>query len=424
MKIIKLAISIIILVASTVVCSDIISRSISNQTYKNDYAELNHIKYGLLSVDEWKRQIAVILAGELNKLNLLETNRRALRKHIEIVLASLIDEVDKKVRAMNSDSATGRIKQSVIDAFVSVKEIKKDVPAYAEIVMKELKKAEAKGELRIVLAKKLNQYFDKTYSMENTAQIKRILERNDRKDIEGTRASLHKLISDNHDLILKEAILLVLLSVILFSLYGFSKSPLAPSGFVLLVLSLILLLTAGVTTPMIDIEAKIGSLSFVLVGHSIQFQNQVLYFQSKSILDVFRIMISHNDVLMKFVGVLLITFSVFFPLLKIASSFLYYYNYRGTKENPLIRFFVLKSGKWSMADVMVIAMFMTYIGFNGIITSQLDQLNETGPGLDVLTTNGTSLQPGFYLFLAYVLLGLFFSGFLAGKTESVEPEKP
>lgn len=77
-----------------------------------------------------------------------------------------------------------------------------------------------------------------------------------------------------------------------------------------------------------------------------------------------------------------------------------------------------------MADVMVIAMFMTYIGFNGIITSQLDQLNETGPGLDVLTTNGTSLQPGFYLFLAYVLLGLFFSGFLAGKTESVEPEKP
>lgn len=132
MKIIKLAISIIILVASTVVCSDIISRSISNQTYKNDYAELNHIKYGLLSVDEWKRQIAVILAGELNKLNLLETNRRALRKHIETVLASLIDEVDKKVRAMNSDSATGRIKQSVIDAFVSVKEIKKDVPAYAD----------------------------------------------------------------------------------------------------------------------------------------------------------------------------------------------------------------------------------------------------------------------------------------------------
>ena len=67
---------------------------------------------------------------------------------------------------------------------------------------------------------------------------------------------------------------------------------------------------------------------------------------------------------------------------------------------------------------------MTYIGFNGIISSQLDQLNVTGPSLDVLTTNGTSLQPGFYLFLTYVLLGLFFSGFLVGKTESAELEKP
>lgn len=424
MKIIKLVISIIILVVSTIVCSDIISRSIINQTSKNDYAELNHIKYGLLSVDEWKRQIALILAEEINKLNLLETNRQALRKHIETVLASLIDEVDKRVRTMNSESAGGRIKQSVIDAFVNVKEIKKDVPAYANIVMKELKKAEAKGELKAVVVKKLNQYFDKTYSIENTARIKLILERYDRTNIEGARARLHKLISDNHDLILKEAILLVLLSVILFSLHGFRKSPLAPSGFIFLVLALILLLAAGVTTPMIDIEAKIGSLSFVLVGHSIRFDDQVLYFQSKSILDVFRIMMAHNDVLMKFVGVLLITFSVFFPLLKLASSFFYYYNFRGTKETPLIRFFVLKSGKWSMADVMVIAMFMTYIGFNGIITNQLDQLNETGPGLDVLTTNGTSLQPGFYLFLTYVLLGLFLTGFLGRKTESVDPEKP
>jgi hypothetical protein len=135
-------------------------------------------------------------------------------------------------------------------------------------------------------------------------------------------------------------------------------------------------------------------------------------------------MITHKDILMKFVGVLVITFSVFFPLLKIASSFLYYYNYHKARENPLIKFFVLKSGKWSMADVMVIAMFMTYIGFNGIIASQLGQLNEMSQELDVLTTNGTSLQPGFYLFLTYVLLGLFLAGFITRKPLVVEPEKP
>jgi hypothetical protein len=44
--------------------------------------------------------------------------------------------------------------------------------------------------------------------------------------------------------------------------------------------------------------------------------------------------------------------------------------------------------------------------------------------LDVLTTNGTSLQPGFYLFLTYVLLGLFLAGFITRKPLVVEPEKP
>ena len=53
------------------------------------------------------------------------------------------------------------------------------------------------------------------------------------------------------------------------------------------------------------------------------------------------------------------------------SSVGYFYNYRGARENPVIRFFVLKLGKWSMADVMVVAIFMAYVGFNGMIASQL-----------------------------------------------------
>jgi hypothetical protein len=118
---------------------------------------------------------------------------------------------------------------------------------------------------------------------------------------------------------------------------------------------------------------------------------------------------------MKFVGVLLITFSIIFPLLKIASTLGYYFNYHHARENSVIKFFVLKSGKWSMADVMVVAMFMTYIGFNGIITNQLGQLSSSAPELEILTTNGTSLQPGYYLFLTYTLLALFLSGFLTRK---------
>ena len=85
----------------------------------------------------------------------------------------------------------------------------------------------------------------------------------------------------------------------------------------------------------------------------------------------------------------------------------------------MIRFFVLKSGKWSMADVMVIAIFMAYIGFNGIITSQLGHLSSADQELVIMTTNGTSLQPGFYLFLTYTLLALFLSEFLTRKPSAI-----
>lgn len=62
-----------------------------------------------------------------------------------------------------------------------------------------------------------------------------------------------------------------------------------------------------------------------------------------------------------------------------------------------------------MADVLIIAIFMAYIGFNGIISSQLGELSSNTPELMLLATNGTALQYGFFLFFAYGLLSLVFS---------------
>ena len=124
---------------------------------------------------------------------------------------------------------------------------------------------------------------------------------------------------------------------------------------------------------------------------------------------------------MKFVGILLITFSIVFPLLKMVSSVGFYFNYRHARTNRVIKFFVLKSGKWSMADVMVVAIFMAYIGFNGIITSQFGKLKSATQEVVLLTTNGTSLQPGYYLFLSYTLLALFLAALLTRKIKRENP---
>jgi len=320
MKLFKLILSFVIIIASVVLCQQIISNSISNQKNKADYAELNHIKYGLFSVEEWKRQLSVILTDEINKLYLSKTTEQVLRQHIEVLLNTLIDEIYNKIKEGNSGSTKGWAKQTFTNIFISLKNIKKGIPEYADTIIQEMTKPETRAQIKTLLNEQLEQYFNQTFDTRDTSQVNRILLRTGSKDIESARIKLNQAISVKHDLISKEAILLIILSVILFSLSGFSKQPLTPSRYILLVLSLVILLIAGVTTPMIDLEARISQMTIVLMGHPIHFENQVLYFQSKSILDVFWIMITSMNIQMKCVGVLVITFSVFFPLLKIDSG--------------------------------------------------------------------------------------------------------
>jgi hypothetical protein len=412
MKLLNLFISILIVIASAILCQQIIFNSVANQQNKNDYAELNHVKYGLLSIDEWTRQVTVILAAEINKIYLSKTNERQLRKHIEVLLNTLIDKVDKKIREENAKTATGQLKQSLLNIFVNLDEIKKGIPEYADAVIHELTKAKTKRQLKAALNKQLEQYSRQTFDIQGTPELSRILLGTGSLDVEEARGKLKEEIANRHEQIVREVILLIVLAAVIFTASAFGKQTLTRTRYFSLVLVLIALLAAGVTTPTIDMEAKISQMNFMLLGSPVHFENQVLYFQSKSILDVFSIMINHQDIEMKLVGSLLITFSIIFPLLKIVSTLGFYFDFHHARRNPLVRFFVLYSGKWSMADVMVVAIFMAYIGFNGIIANQLGLLNSVSGEMVLLATNGTSLQPGYYLFLTYTLLALFLSELL------------
>ncbi|HAF44277.1 MAG TPA: hypothetical protein DCK83_04855 [Gallionellaceae bacterium] len=424
MKHLTLLFSVLAVLVSVLLCQQIVSNSVANQQNKNDLAELNHVRYGLLSIDEWKRQVTLILAEEINKLYLSSADKKVLRKHLKVLLNTLIDKVDKKIREENADTASGRFTQTFIDMFVNLDTIKKGIPEYADAVIAEMNKAKTRRQVKAALNKQLEQYSQLTFDLRDTPQLARILLRTDSADIETARNKLAEEIARRQNVLEKEVAALVLLAVGVFSLAGFSKQGLPAIHYVTLVLILIGLLFAGVTTPAIDMEAKISQMSFMLLGHPVHFENQVLYFQSKSILDVFRILIAHHDIQMKLVGVLLITFSIIFPLLKIASTLGFYLDYRHARRNPLVRFFVLYSGKWSMADVMVVAIFMAYIGFDGIIATQLGLLNSESEEMVLLTTNGTSLQPGYFLFLSYTLLALFLSELLTRKHHAEERRNP
>lgn len=395
----------------------IISLSRANQDRKNDYAEINNIKYGLFSINQWKSQLSDIINDEIADFDPGE-NARVLKPMIEQQLSKLIDAVDARIRQKNSRTFKGRMKQAFINTFVDMKDIKDGVPQYADEIFKIMQKPKAKKTLKELVADKVENYFEKTFEQQDLSGIDRILATYGVTDTQVVKDLLDQEISSAEKEIANSSVALIALACFLFLIAGLSRERLPSSRFLSLVLVLFTLLLCGVTTPMIDLEAKISEMSFVLMDHPVRFLNQILYFQTKSVLDVFHLMIAHPDLQMKIVGILMVMFSIVFPVTKLLASVLYYYNHWGARANRVVQYFVLKSGKWSMTDVMIIAIFMAYIGFNGVVSSQFGKLHSAQEEIVLLTTNGTSLQIGFYLFLTYALLALFLSGFLTKKIES------
>ncbi len=399
------------LLFALVLCHQIVTNAVINQSNKIDFAELNHIRYGLLSVDSWKDQISEIVIEEIDQLDLTTSNQKELKSALEKQLSVLIDKINTRIKDNNKGTLKGWAKQRVLNSLVKVEVIKKGIPGYADAMMLEMKKPKMKGKLKNLLKEKIIEYMEQSYDTQDMSQINRIIKKTESENIDEARIKLTIEISRRFRVTSDLSMLLIILAVVMFVIPFVWKKAVSPFQFSSMIIMLLILLVAGVTTPMIDLEARISEMSFILMNNPIKFENQVLFFQTKSILDVFWIMITHDDLKMKFVGLLLILFSILFPLCKLLSSLIYYYSPVSRKKKS-IQFFVLKSGKWSMADVLVIAIFMAYIGFNGVITSQLGHLKNANPDIVVLTTNGTSLQPGYYLFFTFALLSLFLSSFL------------
>ncbi len=415
MRYAKLVLSFLLLAGIAWTGVDLITRARTLQKSKVEYTELNHFRYGLFSVDEWKKQLSTIVSDEINGLSFKGDTAATLKGHLEKQLAILIDKIAVRIKNQNYKTTKGWLKQSFIESFVDVNEIKKGIPEYSAAMMKEISSKKTEKDIKGLLKENVDKYMSESFDKVDDSARQKVIQKFGHGDVEVAKVMLEKKLHRGEDRGREKAFIMIGLAAALFLLLGFSRKPLTPPEYFILTLSLLVLMLTGILTPMIDMEARISELSFVLFDHEVSFHDQVLFFQSKSILDVFHIMITHKELQMKLVGVLLVTFSVLFPLLKMFSTLFYYYDYCSARSHKLVKFFVEKSGKWSMADVLVVAIFMAYIGFNGIINSQMKNIQEAGSGVDVLTTNGTHLEPGYYVFLAYAVLAMFLSNFLKNR---------
>jgi len=386
------------------------------ESIKKDYMTVNSVSFGLLSIDEWRDNIVAAAKAQIQKFKLTPQQNQDLKIEIEGILNGLIEKAVASIRKPQK-TISGKLEKFAVNTLVSVKKLHEQVPAYAQKIIDEINKPSSYSRLKKIAQTELDSMGRQTYDSSKNAEkilMDSIFSLYHTQDKAGFEEQTRKdLLIINKQQYLWAYGMLGAVILILASWWLVRKIPEVHTPLYLLsIASALILLFVGLTTTMIQIDARIESMDFHILGEDVTFQNQVLFFQSKSIVDVVSILIQTGKIDSIIVGIMILIFSIIFPITKLMSTGIYMLNKKKWAKSKAIHFFAFESGKWSMADVLVIAILMTYIGFNGIVNNTLSDLNMNNGTITSITTNHTSIQPGYIVFISFVLYGFTLSSIL------------
>ena len=188
------------------------------------------------------------------------------------------------------------------------------------------------------------------------------------------------------------------------------KPALSRGAVVVLMLFCLAMLAGGVLSPMLEVEVRVTKLDATLLGTPIEFHDQSLYYRSKTVLEVSQTLIQMGRPEMTLVAVLVILFSVVFPALKMLALGVCLFRLALLRTNRFVKLLAFELSKWSMADVMALAIFMSFVAFNGVIGSAWDGLRGVPNVQEVLIpTNASKILPGYYLFVGFCVSSILLS---------------
>ena len=384
---------------------------------KADLAELRSVRYGLFNVDQWKGPIAGAIAREIRGLR-LDTTREDLNSTIErAMVTALADSMKDLSRQVQETMPPSVWRMSGMDAVfkrahalvAESKALRLAATALAAQLTSVIDSEANRRRLETYILERLDRALEQTFAKVDTGPIKVLLQRYDSDSVnlavDVLSDRLVRLERYGGWLLLALWVGVAGLLVCLFLGWNANVMPtvIAAAG------ALIMLLVS-LPLPMMDIEGRIVSISFQIAGEPIVFSDQVLFFESKGIAGVTHSLISNGQFGPVVVAGLIITFSVILPISKMLMGVQMALTPE-KQRSAFYRYMALESGKWSMADVMALAIFMSFIGLNGLIDYQLGMLGALQE--TAVTRNNTSFGNGFHLFLAYCVVSLGISARLA-----------
>ena len=379
---------------------------------RTDLAELEHVRYGLLSADQWRAIIGPILNEQVDKLD-LKGQSKNLRPMVERSLNSLLDNIQRQMSApkpkdSKAPAAPGQGNPMLVNMIVN--SLRPHVPEYTDVVLAELAKPQNQTAFKESFRSVMTDAVKNTFGMVDMTTYTAILRRYGCATGPVCEETLRHRIQQSDAQLSKDYLIVLASAALGFLLLAAGQSVLSRASVVVLMLFLIAMLVGGVMSPMLEVEVRITRLDATLLGSPIEFREQSLYYRSKTVLEVSKSLLEMHRPVMSFVAVLVILFSVVFPALKMLALSASLFRPSLLRNSRIVRLLAFELSKWSMADVMVLAIFMAFVAFNGVIESGMGSLRDA-PGVQqlVIPTNSSTILPGYYLFIGFCLASIYLS---------------
>jgi hypothetical protein len=276
--------------------------------------------------------------------------------------------------------------------------------------MRELAKSETQKSFKDSIRGVLDDAVKNTFSTTDMTTYSAILKRYGCLSGAVCEETLGKQIEEANTKLTRYYLIVLVSAAMGFFLLMAGRTTLSRSAVLVLMLFCIAMLVGGVLSPMLEVEVRVTKLDATLLGTPIEFRDQSLYYRSKTVLEVSQTLIQMGRPEMTLVAVLVILFSVVFPALKMLALSACLLRPSLLRTNRFVKLLAFELSKWSMADVMVLAIFMSFIAFNGVIGSAWDGLRDVPNVQQVLIpTNASRILPGYYLFIGFCVSSIFLS---------------
>jgi len=376
---------------------------------RTDLAEITNARYGILSADQWRDLIGPMLNAQVDKLD-LKGQSKSLRPMVERSLYALLDNIKTQMTSPNPNAASkpGGVNPMFVNMIIA--SLRPHVPEYTDVVMAELAKPQTQKSFRDSIRDVVANAVANTFGNTDMTTYNAILTHYGCSSGAACEETLGKKIAEA-DTKLNRYYLTVLASAALgFILLMAGRPTLSRGAVVVLMLFCLAMLAGGVLSPMLEVEVRVTRIDATLLGTPIEFRDQSLYYRSKTVFEVFQTLIHMGRPEMTVVGVLVILFSVVFPTLKMLALGACLFRPALLRTNRFVKLLAFGLSKWSMADVMVLAIFMSFVAFNGVIGSALESLRAVPNVQQVLIpTNASKILPGYYLFIGFCVASIFLS---------------